>query len=138
MTIIHEIRKVRGSETELRRFGLIMCIMISLLSALLAREQPTVMLCTSVALAFLVLAIFRPMFLRHVHKAWMTLALVIGHCVTTLVLTLFFYLVVTPLGIMVRILGKGLIDRHPRERTDTYWIKREQKSRKREDYELQF
>jgi hypothetical protein len=44
-----------------------------------------------------------------------------GWLLTNLVLALLFYLVVTPLGLLFRLAGRDVLDRHSREPKESYW-----------------
>lgn len=76
--------------------------------------------------------------LKWVYLAWMGLAFVLGFIMAHVILTLFFFCVVTPIGLLARLTGKDFLslkrDRHAR----SYWIPRERKSKSSAEYERQF
>jgi len=49
-----------------------------------------------------------------------------------------YYLVVTPIGIVMRMLGKDFLGKRIDKKGKTYWIKREQKVYVKERYEKMF
>lgn len=69
------------------------------------------------------------MWMAPVYRAWMRLALLLGTVMTAVIVTLVFYLLITPIGLLRRLLGskssyaKGL-DRQ----AQTYWTQRRQKA----------
>ena len=65
-----------------------------------------------------------PKGLRYAYVAWMCLAIVLGFIVSTAILTLFFILVITPIGLTARLLGKDFLRLKLDGRESTYWINR--------------
>lgn len=76
---------------------------------------------------FLTLGLISPITLKHVYKLWMGFGIVLGHLVSSIILSLLFYLVITPIGIVLRILGKDYLNRGFSKKEGTYWIKRERR-----------
>ena len=80
-----------------------------------------------------------PKALKPVYIGWMSLALVLGLVVSTVLLTVFFFLVITPVGLVARLAGKDFLRLKLRPEDTTYWIRREQKvATSPADYEKQF
>ena len=65
--------------------------------------------------------------LKPVYTVWMMFAFVLGWINTRVLLGVFFYLVVTPLGLFLRLTGKDLLDEKLDRGAATYWLKRERK-----------
>lgn len=82
-----------------------------------------------------VLAALNPADLRLAERWWMRLAYVLGWIVSRLILALFYYLIVTPIGLIGRAFGARFLDRQPRRGGGTYWRAREESTH---DYEHQF
>jgi hypothetical protein len=59
------------------------------------------------------------------HVAWMTFAFFLGWLNTRILLGLFFYLIVTPTGLLMRALGKDLLDEKIDKSAISYWKKRD-------------
>ena len=68
----------------------------------------------------------------------MTLAFVLGFIMAHVILTLFFFLVVTPIGLLARLFGKDFLQRRLDKSASSYWIPREPKTTTAADYERQF
>jgi hypothetical protein len=69
-------------------------------------------------------AIIYPKILLWPHKGWMTLGHVLGWINTRLILGVIFYAVVTPIGIVRRLLGKDPMGRKIEPEVDTYRVVR--------------
>lgn len=74
-----------------------------------------------IALLALVTALIHPYWFRGFYRGGMTVSFHIGQVIGKVMLTLFFFLMVTPMGLLLRLLGKDLlhIKRHPGQAT--YW-----------------
>lgn len=59
--------------------------------------------------------------LRPVYTVWMAFAAALGWLNTRILLGLVFYLVITPVGLLFRLIGKRLIDKRPEPKAPTYW-----------------
>lgn len=66
--------------------------------------------------------------MKPVYTVWMLFAFVLGWVNTRLLLGIFFYLVMTPLGLFLRLRGKDLLDEKIDRKAASYWIKRERKA----------
>ena len=76
---------------------------------------------------FAVCGLLVPSLLKPVYVAWMAFAFVLGWVNTRVLLGLFFYLVVTPVGLVLRLARKDLLDKKIDRNAGTYWKKREKK-----------
>ncbi len=95
-------------ERELRDFGLILgalfAAIFGLLLPLLHRHRIPVWP-WALALSLAVTALLRPALLEYLYKAWSALGGVLGWINTRIVLTMLFYAVVTPTGLIARAFG---------------------------------
>ena len=125
---------------ELRRFGIIMAVAFGVIGGLLLwREKGHYFWFLILSGAFLFLGIAVPNLLRPVYKTWMTLAGAMGWCMTRIILTVLFYLVVTPIGLLTRLLGKDFLElKLDRSSAVSYWIPREGPKPEAEKYNNQF
>jgi hypothetical protein len=76
--------------------------------------------CLVLALLFVLSAVTRPAMLDPIARRWLALAEVMARVVTPLLLALVYFLIVTPMGLLRRTLGKSPFVRDPR--ADSYWI----------------
>ena len=59
------------------------------------------------------------------HYGWMKFALALGWFWTHVFLSIFFYLIITPTGLLMRLLGKDLLDEKIDKSAKSYWKKRD-------------
>ncbi len=119
-----ENKKIKmGSE---RGFGLVFFCFFLIVAAwpLLSGVSPRLW-ALAVALIFLGLALVRPAVLTPLNKIWFQFGLLLGKIVTPIVMLLVFFLTVLPTGIIMRLLGKDLLNRKIDRSAPSYWVKRE-------------
>ena len=75
---------------------------------------------------FVVIALVRPEGLKVVHAAWMRLATILGTVNARIVLGIIYYLVVVPIGLVMRLCGRDPLARGFAADQPTYRIVREQ------------
>jgi len=115
-------RPAMRSGRELRKFGLVMAGAFGVLGGLAAwRGRAAGPVLLGVAVAFLLLGLAFPRLLRPVEKAWMAVARAIGVVMTHVILTLFYYLVITPFGIAMRIAGRDPLKLKAAPARESFW-----------------
>src|SRR6266404_6051371 len=102
--INEEYRKLDRSPRALRRFGFTVGFVILLLgSVLLWRHRGAGWPLISIGTVLVLAACFVPLALKWVHGPWMIVSLALGWIVTRILLTIVFFLVVTPIGALQRL-----------------------------------
>lgn len=123
----------------MRKFGITVGILLGLLGGLfLWREREYYCYLLILSAVFLFLGIVVPISLGPIHKVWMTLAVLLGWIMTRAILIVLFYLVVTSIGLLMRLFGKDFLNLKFDEDADSYWISKEKVKFKKSDYERQF
>jgi hypothetical protein len=122
---------------EGRRFGLTVGIAFLVLAGVfLWRDRSTVAGVLGATGAILVLAgLAVPRRLGPVRHAWMTLAHLLSRVTTPIFLGIMYFLVITPIGLLVRASGKNPL--HRRESDGGFWLRRPESAR-RSDLKRQF
>ncbi|MCB9873383.1 MAG: hypothetical protein H6821_04320 [Planctomycetaceae bacterium] len=115
------------SRKELRVFALLLivfgAIVATVLYGRLVSQTPSaaVLLFTTVV-GLIGLAV--PALVRPVYVIWMGLAFPIGWTVSHLMMLAVFYLVLTPIGLVMRSLGRDPMQRRLDREAKTYWLPR--------------
>ena len=139
--MIEDIMNIDSSLRELRKFGVIMAGALVFIGCVLLWCQkglyPYVFILAGI---FLLSGLLIPRILMPLHKVWMTLAVVIGWIMTRMILILLFYLIVTPIALLMRVIGKELLDItfDGSNQKVTYWTPREKMPLQKDDYLRQF
>jgi len=119
----------------IRKFGLIALIFFGCLSALgLWREKSLPFylfgLLSTLGLGFILI----PNPLKPVYIGWLKTAHFLGRVVTTMILTLAYYLVITPSALLKRIFGGVPLPVKPDKKSTSYWVTRAEPSQPKEQY----
>jgi hypothetical protein len=102
------------------------------------RGRPTIVFVFGVLGAALVVAgLLVPPAARAFHNGWMKFAALLGHVNSRVLLTLMYYLVVTPYGVVTRLLGRDPLRRRG-ARGQSYWVERKATRQTREQFERLF
>jgi len=91
-----------------------------------------------VAGAFLIIGTLLPVVLKPVYRGWLVLAAGLAWFNTRLVLSIVFFLIFTPIGIVLRLFRVDLIKQRWDSNAESYWIDRSDQSFDRERYEKQY
>ncbi|MCK5256131.1 MAG: hypothetical protein KAQ81_08925 [Deltaproteobacteria bacterium] len=76
--------------------------------------------------------------LRPVFIAWLKIAHFLGRVVTTLILTLAYYLVITPAALIKRIFGGTPLPIKPDKNVSSYWVTRKEAVQSKEQFLKRF
>ena len=77
------------------------------------------------SLVFLIITIIRPNLFTFLNRLWIQFGIFLGKIISPIVMGLVFFFVVTPIGILVRILKKDVMGL--KRGASSYWINREDK-----------
>ena len=130
-----------SSSTDRRQlvtFGVTMAVALALLTLVRiwrrGLDEVAVFVMITAAL-FALTAFLTPQTLAPIHRWWMRLAEALGWINTRILLILIFYLVVTPLGLLMRLFRRAPLDM---ARRDSYWTEPPRNSYGDRHYEKQF
>lgn len=122
-----------------RRFGLSVGTAFLVLTAILLwRDHRTAMFVTATLALVLVLGgMVVPALLYPVERGWMAMAHAISRVTTPIFLGIVYFLVVTPIGVVMRLFGRNPLV-HQESREGTYWITTSESASKRGGMTRQF
>jgi uncharacterized membrane protein len=137
--IREEIKQLKTGERELRKFGWLVGGVLAVLGILMWLRHKTYfpyLLAPGVVLV--VSGFLFPKVLKYVYIAWMSAAIVLGFVVSNVILTIFFLLVITPIGLIAHLCGRDFLRLKIQREAPTYWIRRERVAKTAAEYEQQF
>ena len=70
---------------------------------------------------FLLLTLFNSKYLTPLNKLWFKIGLILGRFISPIVMGIIFFLVVTPIAIIMKILGKDILG-IKKNNKKTYWV----------------
>jgi hypothetical protein len=134
-----EFKYIKEKKKDLRKFGFTVGGALLLIGAVLYYfEKSSGIYFLLIGGLLVITAVVFPVILKPLNKVWMGLAIVLGYVMSRLILTVLFYLVLTPIGLLAKIFGKKFMDLKYNKSAETYWEKRTIKEKKQLDYERQF
>ena len=117
---------------------LVAAVLLAVAAWNLYRGRTTVVVIFGALGALLVVAgLLVPPAARAFHTAWMRFAALLGHVNSRVLLTVFYYLVVTPYGFVTRLVGRDPLRRRGAAQ-GSYWVERKSTRQTREQFERLF
>jgi hypothetical protein len=110
------------TKRQLRSFGLIVgsgFFLIAISPVALRGERPRICALV-VALLLCVAALTVPLALRPLHRVWMTIGTGLGWLNTRILLTVLYYVIIVPIGVIMRVAGKDPLGRKFQRQAATY------------------
>ena len=109
-----------------RSFGLVFFIVFLILALWPLKSGGDLRLwALALSLVFFILGILNSKLLNPLNKLWFKFGILLGSLVSPIVMGLVYFLVVTPVGLFMRLLGKDLLKTGKVKNSSTYWIKRD-------------
>ncbi len=124
---------------EIRKFGIVAFLFFGCLCALglwTKKPVPTFLfgLLAICGIGFVLI----PSRLKSVYSAWLRIAHLIGRIMTSLFLSLAYYLVITPSALIKRIFGGRPLPVKPEKKVSSYWVVRTEPAQPRERFVKRF
>ena len=119
--------RLKDDPREWRKFGISSALVLALITGFLCWRDvlpnPAAVVLLTGWLATAVLAVLRPAWLRGPYRVGVRVSHWMGRVVAPVVLTAVFVVVLTPLGLLLRLLGKDLLRVRRDPRATSYWQK---------------
>jgi len=107
-----------------RSFGIVFFIFFFLLALYPLTHNGEIRVWLAIiSLIFLVLGSLNSKILAPLNKLWFKFGIFLGKIISPLIMGMIFFLIVTPIGLVMRIFGKDLL-RLKEDNSNTYWINR--------------
>ena len=107
-----------------RSFGIVFFLVFLLISIYPILKDGNIRIWSlAIAIIFLLLGITNSKLLSPLNKLWFKFGLLLGQIVSPLIMGLIFFVVVTPIGIIMRLSNKDLLNLKY-NKNKTYWIKK--------------
>ena len=120
--MIEEIKNIKTEKGDMRKFGIIVGIILLIIGAwIFWKEEETFKYFMGIGLFLLLSGICIPLYLKKVYWVWMVLATILGWFMTRVILSLLFYLIITPIGLISRLFGKQFVELKWDKKSKTYW-----------------
>ena len=78
-----------------------------------------------ISLVFLILGLINSKLLTPLNKLWFKFGMLLGAIIAPFVMMLVFFIVVTPIGLIMKLMGKDLLNKKINKNAKSYWVSRE-------------
>jgi hypothetical protein len=137
--VVQDIKNIKSAKGDLRKFGLTVGIALCLFGALFWwRGKDFYIYLVAIGGAFILLGLAVPIILKPIQKVWMTFAILLGWVMTRVILSILFFVMVTPIGMIAKLFGKDFLSLKFDKEAETYWLPKDIDKSGTRDYENQF
>jgi len=137
--MFEEIKYIKSEKSDLRKFGITFSIILIVIAGFLFwRAKELFQIFLNVGGILLFLAVTIPVVLKPIYLIWMTFAGILGWLMTRIILTLLFFLIITPIGIIGGLLGKQFLNLKWKNSKKSFWNYRDNTIKDNSIYEKQF
>lgn len=134
-----EIKHIKSGRKDLRSFGVTIGIILLLIAGfLLYKEKESFQIFLYIAGSFIGFGLIFPVILKPIYFIWMIFAVILGWFMTRVILSLLFYVIITPIGVVLRIFGKDFLELKKQAIQGSYWNQRDSNVEQNQNYEKQF
>ena len=108
-----------------RNFGIVFSIVFLIISLWPMLSQNDIRMWSLIISGiFLVLGLINSKLLLPLNKIWFKFGILLGNFIAPIVMGVVYFMVVTPTGLIMRLLGKDLLNLKKNNK-DTYWIEKD-------------
>ena len=108
-----------------RSFGIVFFIVFVLIATYPLLNQEEVRIWSLIiSFLFLFLGLLNSKILTPLNKLWFRFGLFLGKIISPIIMGLIFFLVVTPIGLLMRLFGKDVLNLKLNKKKSSYWIEK--------------
>ena len=108
-----------------RSFGIVFFIVFLLIAIYPLINQGEVRIWSLIISSlFLLLGLLNSKILTPLNKLWFRFGLFLGKIISPIIMGLIFFLVVTPIGLLMRLFGKDVLNLKLNKKKNSYWIEK--------------
>ena len=119
------LKKSKSEISSNRSFGIVFFIVFLIISLWpLTNENPLRVWSIIIAIIFLILGLMNSKLLTPLNRLWFKFGILLSRIVSPIVLGFVFFIIITPTGIIMKMLGKDLLNKKYDDTKKSYWINR--------------
>ena len=134
-----EFKHINETKKDLRKFGITVGgVILAIGLVLFYFEKPSAIYFAVIGGLLILFGALFPNILKPINKIWMSLAIILGFIMSRVILIILFYLVLTPIALLAKLVGKKFMILKYDKSAKSYWERRSIVQKKPIDYERQF
>jgi len=137
--VIEDVKNIKWGREDLKKFGIgggVFFLAIAIIVLVWKKEVHSHLLVISAV--FFLFAFTVPKALKPIYAVWMPIALTIGWVITRIILGVLFFLVFTPIGLIMKAFNKTPLELKINKKANSYWAEKEGAKFDKKSYENQF
>ena len=108
-----------------RSFGIVFFVVFLLIAFYpLVNDRSIHVWSLIISLIFLTLGIINSSILSPLNKIWFKFGILLGKIISPIIMGVIFFLVVTPIGFLMRLFGKDVLNLKLNNKKSSYWIEK--------------
>ena len=109
-----------------RSFGIVFFIVFVLIATYPLLNQGEIRIWSLIiSFLFLFLGLLNSKILTPLNKLWFRFGLFLGKIISPIIMAVIFFLVVTPIGLLMRLFGKDVLNLKLNKKKSSYWIEKD-------------
>ena len=137
--MLEEIKNIKSEKSDIRKFGITIGVILLIIAGFLFwKEKESFQILLTFGVTLCILGIVIPFILKPIYWVWMIFATILGWIMTRVILSLLFYIIVTPIGLIPRFFGKQFLELKWDKSKISYWNYMNTKQLYEKIYEKQF
>ena len=134
-----EIKNIKTGKKAIREFGILIGIILFIIAGVLFyQEKESFEIFIWLSVVIVSLGLMLPIILKPFYLIWMTFAIILGWFMTRFILSILFYVIISPIGLFLRLFGKDILGLHYDRSKQSYWNYRDSVEGNNQNYEKQF
>ena len=120
--MIEEIRNISTAKSDIRKFSYLVGGILILISLyILWKGTADFKILFGIGAGLIILGVIIPILLKPIYYVWMVFAAVLGWFMTRVILSIVFYVILTPIGLIAKLFRKKFLDLSFRTDDTTYY-----------------
>ena len=108
-----------------RSFGIVFFVVFLLISLYPITYNEDIRIWSLIiSFIFIILGLLNSKILTPLNKLWFKFGVILGKIISPIIMGIIFFLVVTPIGLIMKVLGKDLLRLKYNKKDNTYWIEK--------------
>ena len=137
--MLEEIKNIKSEKSDLQKFGITIGVILLIIAGFLFwKEKESFQILLTFGVTLFILGIAIPFILKPIYWVWMIFATILGWIMTRVILSLLFYTIFTPIGLILRFFGKQFLELRWDKSKESYWNFRTNEHLQKQNYENQF